>query len=188
MFKMGLALCFTFRENDGVKYSLNGACVILMVYKIFVRIKRSYMFNQLTFNSAMLFDSTILHFLYMTLISGIFHNDFFYISVLLTLPIFLLFTFFLVARFETHAALTTLDLTSRTSDMSRLHAFLQILDFYYTNSTTTSNSLRQIWYSHNLHCETHAIENEKRLWKRSKHIMRLREEIKTKGVTEESEA
>ena len=94
-----------------------------MAYKIGLRLKKSFMFNPLIFKSSMVFDSTLLHILLMYFPAKIVNHPLYFLLVLLTMPIFIGFTSFLVFKLKVKKALAYVDQTS-SSDNERLNSFL----------------------------------------------------------------
>ena len=94
-------------------------------------------------------------------------DSYFYVYVLVTMPVTVLFFFFLVSKFKVGYVIQTLDLNN-SSDQDRLQSFLQLLDFYFSDSFHAQNQLRRIQYSHALRCKSYGHDLDKRLARQSK--------------------
>jgi hypothetical protein len=89
LFKLILALICVFRQNNSVVLTLNAIAMGLISLKIWFRIKKSIMWNNIVFKISILLDTILFHYVAHMLLKDLFMGHYIvYVSLLLPFTLF----------------------------------------------------------------------------------------------------
>eukprot|EP00347_Sterkiella_histriomuscorum_P011126 403373661 len=164
LFKIAICLAFNFRTIPTLKYTFLSLATVIIGYLIYVRIRRSYMFNKLIFNIHLYADSILFHMVAMIIPSELFQNQEYYIFIILTLPIWLLAIYYWNQYQRTDWVVDNLN-DENLDKEERIFNFLNLLEFYMKHDKYSKTYLGQIQYQHYIGCAKFGKRIERKLIK-----------------------
>ncbi|CDW74974.1 pas pac sensor signal transduction histidine kinase [Stylonychia lemnae] len=139
--------------------------------EIAYRIRSSFMFNKLIFNTTMLIDTILFHLVLMILPSELFNDDEYYIFILITLPIWILFVWYLQRQHQTQWVIDNIDNFKQT-DQEIMVNYLLLLDYFITYNQYTQTYLGQIQYLHYINCKHFNRGIERKIIKKKQKFLK----------------
>eukprot|EP00347_Sterkiella_histriomuscorum_P020578 403337267 len=167
-YKLILGLAFKLRSNIALRYTFMIISIGILGYKILIRIRKSFIFNKVVFNCVMIGETSILHMLVIVLPARIFMKNNYFVFVVVDLLSFLAFLGYIYRRFRVNWVVNNADDFNNESE--KLIGYLQMLDFYATDTHISKNYISQIHFSHQLKCGSYYKRLDKQLTKRVKKL------------------
>lgn len=130
-----LGLTFKLRDYLPLRYTFLVISIGLLGYKLWLRIRKSYMFNRIVYNCSIIGETFLLHMLLTILPAQIFLKDNYFIFILIDLIATMLLLVYVHSRYRLTWILTSID--DFTHESEKLIGYLQILDFYSCNTNST---------------------------------------------------
>ena len=145
MYKFILALGFTFRSILSLKIAFCVLCCLCLIFKIYLRVRRTLIFNSLVLLSSLLIDTLLIHYLFFLMPAELFKENSYWIYITLLLPCTFLFVWFLYTHFGKNWVIRNFE--QPLSVKEELFVCLVMYDIY-CNQTSHKQLLPKMAYTH----------------------------------------